>query len=198
MVTVMIGLPNNLKKFVLHKSFACFHSPVLHQAFSGPSLESQTQIYTIDDFDFPDAFGAIMDWMYTERSSGFLDAMEMAEVEAEGGARLLPNYLYIIWVLADRLLMPKLQNRIMDVVYDHEFCRNETPGIPWVYKNTTPGSKLRRFVIYRIADDRYSQRDRESLQILPTECLVDWALSSAHFAKPGLSNEIADFMVEEY
>jgi hypothetical protein len=50
LVKFLIG-PDNKEpaEFMIHKEFACYHSPVFDAAFNGPFVEGQTQTYRMDD-----------------------------------------------------------------------------------------------------------------------------------------------------
>jgi hypothetical protein len=73
---------------------------MLDRAFNGTFIEGQTQCITIEDFDHPKAFSVVLSWMNTQT----LDGKKLKE-------RWGSDYelcLYILWVLADRLVMPEL------------------------------------------------------------------------------------------
>ena len=49
-VTSLIGKESNpSKKFIIHKEFACYVSPVFDAAFNSNFVEGQTQTYKLDD-----------------------------------------------------------------------------------------------------------------------------------------------------
>jgi hypothetical protein len=52
---------------LVHEAIACHHSRILDKPFNSPFIEGQTQTITTKDFDFPDAFGAVQSWMYTQK-----------------------------------------------------------------------------------------------------------------------------------
>jgi hypothetical protein len=62
-----------------------------------------------------------------------------------------------LWVLADKLCVPALQNLIIDTIYKICITRDlaTTPTFHYIYKNTESGSLLRR------------------LAVLQTTCLLD-------------------------
>jgi hypothetical protein len=63
------------------------------------------------------------------------------------------NELYQLWVLADRLLIPKLQNdTIIELLLKPE-AKTPIAGDVWIYTNTTQDSKPRRFLADRCAMD---------------------------------------------
>ena len=96
-------------------------------------MEGQTQTFTIEDFDRPDAFGIIQSWMYTQNTDGWKE--KLAETQS--------FKLYCAWILADRLIIPKLQNDVITILPKMILPLGD---IHWLYKNTTPGGKLRSFM----------------------------------------------------
>ncbi|KAH7360630.1 hypothetical protein BKA65DRAFT_189714 [Rhexocercosporidium sp. MPI-PUGE-AT-0058] len=169
------------KKYIIHKSIACYHSPVLDKAFNGPYTEGQTQVMTIEDFDRPDAFGAIQSWMYTQNTDGWKD--EMGEEH--------DRKLYFVWILADRLIMPKLQNQVMNLLMDIRIFSLLWLG--FIYKNTSPESKLRSFVSDRFATS-INLRDKKTWlkAEVPVEFLLDLLFAQAWEVRPIPENMTAE------
>lgn len=91
------------------------------------------------DFQYPDTFGYIISWLYTQNFEAF-------EYEWHVGFSMVP---YIIWVVADMLIMPELQNEIMGAI-----MRIQTKPMgkaKWIYENTTEVSKLRKCFVESVA-----------------------------------------------
>lgn len=71
---------------------------MLDAAFNGPYIEGKSNTMTIDDFPFTEAFAFLQCSMYTMKIEHLL-------------SRSLTVTSYCVaWILADRLLIPKLQN----------------------------------------------------------------------------------------
>jgi hypothetical protein len=51
---------------VVHKEFACYHSPVLKAAFDGEFIESKTKTYELHDIEGPVA-QLFVNWLYTQK-----------------------------------------------------------------------------------------------------------------------------------
>jgi hypothetical protein len=106
-------------KFVIHKHLICHHSPFFAAAFNSNFKEGITQEMTID-VDHK-VFGLFVNWLYNKVILG-----------ASGEQPDLPTLAHL-WILADRVLIPKLQNQVMDIMYSRllsggsvvgqEFCR---------------------------------------------------------------------------
>ncbi|CZT08202.1 uncharacterized protein RAG0_13350 [Rhynchosporium agropyri] len=122
-------------KYIMHKSVACYYSPVLDKAFNGPFIEGQTQTFTIEDFAWPGTFGAIQSWMYTQKTDTW-----KAEWGNAYGAKL-----YALYILADRMLMPKLQNEAIVLLLAAKCLPFR--WLEYIYKETSPESKLRLCII---------------------------------------------------
>ncbi|PMD43738.1 hypothetical protein L207DRAFT_621503 [Hyaloscypha variabilis F] len=113
-VTFRIGTGSARKLFLVHKTLACNASPVLKAAFNSTFVEGQTQIYTMEDID-PGVFESLVKWLYTRklihefytifRIYDKPDKQELIRGLHEGAQRLAG-----LWVLADRLLIPRLHH----------------------------------------------------------------------------------------
>jgi len=138
-VTFIVG--TNKTKFLIHKSFACAYSPVLKAAFNNTFVEGQTQTYKLEETT-EGAFGLLSQWIYTQKLDGDLGGKEKAG----------PN-LYRLWILAEKLLMPRLQNLAIDhIEADHVKYRVIfVPEFEYVWENTTVDSPLRRLLAYQCA-----------------------------------------------
>jgi hypothetical protein len=86
-------------KFIIHKNKICSHSSFFSAAFNSNFIEGMNQEMTLD-VDLK-AFGIIANWMYTQ------------DIVASSGE--LPDFCTLarVWILADRFLIPKLQNQAM-------------------------------------------------------------------------------------
>ena len=112
MVTIILsrrspfmGLPTKDVKFCIHKKFICYHSPFFAAAFNGPFIEGETQTMKLDDVDAK-LFGIFTNWLYTQ------DLMN-------GDGNYLSDIadLAKLWILAQRFLMPRMQNQVMRVLH---------------------------------------------------------------------------------
>lgn len=170
----------------MHKAIACHHSPVLNKAFNGLFLEGQTQTFTIEDFKQPNAFYYIQSWMYTQQTDSW---------KLEYGASC-PVRIFHVWILADRLLMPRLQNAVMELMHD-------APCVPLrqlrvVYDNTLPESKLRNYLIDLCAIRKFSKEDKDSWLAagVPSELLLNILIAQIRDIPPTPYNiKIEDYLV---
>jgi hypothetical protein len=101
MVTLYVGSKSGKGSHV-HKDFACHHSSVFHAAFTTNNfLEGQTQTYVLQNTTEP-VVRLLVHWMYTEQ----LDISESESAKPNSSEDLS---LVQLWILADKLLIPRLQ-----------------------------------------------------------------------------------------
>jgi hypothetical protein len=164
LVTFVVG-PEK-KEFVVHKSFVCHASSILRAAFNSNFLEGQTQRYVLEDITEA-AFYLFSEWVYTQN----------IHWDGEGKNEPTSNSLPQVWVLAEKLLFPKLQNRVMNLIEDIWKIRGTFPlTIPWIYDNTTYDSPLRRIYVHQYAWNLQSHTYRRADILLPTEFFIDLAV----------------------
>ncbi|KAH7363913.1 hypothetical protein BKA65DRAFT_390126, partial [Rhexocercosporidium sp. MPI-PUGE-AT-0058] len=156
LVTFLIGPKDDLTKFVIHKEFACYHSPVLDAAFNGDFVEGQTQTYRLEDVS-ASAFRLFSQWIYTRK----LELLQMSSKVKDITDSTPDPYLQqdmdlaMLWILADKFAMPRLQNGVI-LCMNH--VSNSLQRLPqktfhYIYENTTPGSPLRKMTIYQCATE---------------------------------------------
>ncbi len=160
MVTVHVTDAVQQKKtFIIHKDFVTHHSSFFKAAFSGSWTEASTQTM---EFDAPscDSFAIFVDWVYSR------------QIEDGEGALPSAKELVNLWVLADSILVPGLQNKAMEAINEHAANHADLPADFFVhlYECTTPESKLRAlFVDMAVAFPNSITKPRK----LPYEMLVD-------------------------
>jgi BTB/POZ domain len=90
----------------VHKDLICYHSPFFNAAFTGPFLEGETQSMTLEDLD-PTIFGFLVHWLYTKKVT-IQESTDGKEWKAMSD----------LWLLAQRSLIPQLQNDAMIKLHD--------------------------------------------------------------------------------
>ncbi|KAK0124406.1 hypothetical protein ONS95_009367 [Cadophora gregata] len=166
-VTLTIGQGSNMRTYTLFQEFASYHSPMLAAGFNGPFRESQTRHMVIDDFQWPEIFGNVQHWMYTRTLCGPNDA------------KLLTSGLCLVWILADRLIMPKLQNDVMDELFTKRGPSRPLPLICWLYKIPIPDGKLRELWVDRWAFEcnKGGAEGEAGDLVMPAQFLLDVSLA---------------------
>ncbi|CZR51147.1 uncharacterized protein PAC_01022 [Phialocephala subalpina] len=132
--------------FIVHRDFATCYSPVLKAAFESGFIEGQKQEYRFDeDFD-EDVIRILSQWFYTQKIDlGNIREPDLGPPISTIDLRI--DCLIKLWVLADRLLIPKLQNVAIESL---KVISNEASVLP-ADLNTAKGSPLRIWFIYQFA-----------------------------------------------
>jgi len=146
--------------FSVHKWIICRHSPFLDAAFkTAPGDEPITRTFLDGD---PNTFKRIVEWLYTE------------EIQKVG--EHLPQFceLLDLWLMADLLVMPKLQDDAMKLLLDRSLLPPPTLVIDCehIYNNTIEGSPLRRLLVaYTVGGDNF--RLPKDYTPIPREMLIE-------------------------
>lgn len=105
------------------------------------------------------------------------DGMQEAKKAAED------THLFKLWVLADKLLIPQLQNSVLHKV--QEICTGTniipTSSITYVYDNTHQGSPLRRWILNECASLQMTWFEEHPTQFpkdMLLELVVLWKTAS--------------------
>ncbi|XMA14322.1 hypothetical protein WAI453_007113 [Rhynchosporium graminicola] len=193
LVTFLIGPGPNPVEFLIHKEIVCHNSGVLAVAFNGNFIEGRTQTYRIDDTT-ERAFKLFMQWLYSKSFTLVQDRVtyEMSESQ-EAAAKSENHSLVELWVLADMLLMPSLQNAIIDVMMKIYYQDADFPAYicEYVYQHTEKDSALRRLLVKQCTLFGEDAETLEKLAIqLPKEMLVDVYVSQILLVPGYMSSEI--------
>lgn len=105
------AVESNNQTFIIHKEYICFYSPFFDAAFNGKFKEAESQSMPLEDVD-PAVFGLLVHWVYHQK-------FDLPRVEGKEG-KFSADYekLAELWILAQRTLMPALQNHVVDVILD--------------------------------------------------------------------------------
>lgn len=188
-----MGAGNDTKEFLVHKDITCFSSPVLKAAFNSESIEGQKLSYKLENVEF-EVFQLFLRWMYKQDILYHLtlkdchlleraqpnDPPEMTKMLKVVFKKLDSKVhgLVQLWILADRLLIPRLQNLAMKLLLEIVSMKeiNKTLKGEWIhiYENTTTGSPLRKlvFVACALLEDLPAEADCEHL---PRQTILDIA-----------------------
>lgn len=127
LVTFIIGKNGETVNFTAHKEVICCHSPVLEAAFNSNFIEGQTQTCRLEDTT-EDAFKLFMQWIYSQR----LTLKQLDDCWTTVEAEEVSEYMNLmgLWVLADRLCIPCLQNAVItaadEIGEEHHILRPES------------------------------------------------------------------------
>lgn len=148
MVTILVGAGDNKAKFVVHKDFVCHYSLVFRAAFNGVFIEGQSQIYYLRD-EREKVVGLLVEWIYTKDISSSNDRSGYDD-------------LVELWILADKLCIPDLQDNVIDRLKEMNFKPADVKAlasqIGKVYRGTSDKSQLRNFAVAECAS-HFKPRD---------------------------------------
>jgi hypothetical protein len=147
----------------VHKSFICYYSPYFDAVFNGSFAEGKTQRVELEDAP-PAAFNMFVNWLYTQDIvDGELDLPDS-------------NNLIDLWILADRFIVPRLQNQAMELILDKKMRAGHISVKTHIraYENTARGSKLRSILVDRRLNSMLvSTRPAHQCQWPPVEMLEE-------------------------
>lgn len=188
MVTVNVKNEQGTKEksFTVYKEFICYYSPFFDAAFNGSFREGETQTMLWEDVE-PTEFALFVRWLYTQNV-----------LDVAGHSQPSLWELTNLWILADRLLIPKLQNEVIFAFEQLRFCSNLPARCFERAYTTAPESALRRYIA-RLAVPTSSNYKGRKLENYPKELLVDMLRSEYKNTPvaPISAEELKEFLVEE-
>ncbi|CAG8950401.1 hypothetical protein HYFRA_00006894 [Hymenoscyphus fraxineus] len=145
LITLLSGPPTDLSSFVVHKCFAVHYSPVLkaafeHQATAAPHPLGIT--YQLDEED-KTTTEFLVQWLYTQD----IQPAQLKPDATYNSAEILS--IVKLWLLAERLEMPSLQNAAIKKINDchTQFRMFNYNDINYIWSATKEGSLLRLYYI---------------------------------------------------
>ncbi len=161
---------------MVFKSFLRHYSKYFDEALNDSVAEGQTQTVTIQDFDFPEAFGHVMSWMYTQSTENWLSTSE--------GAYAIADNLTHVWMLADLLAIPDLQNQVVHLLIKlGNFGANAT--VTWMCLKTQESIRIRCLISRVLVCGLESgEKPREMLKRLHIDTVLDIAVLLAQKVDP--------------
>lgn len=155
----------------MHQELICFYSPYFKAAFKGGFQEATTGEVVLDDVD-AEVFGLFVQWLYTQ------DIMDPdSSTTGETIKKQMPSTTHLIelWLLAEYLQVPKLQNYVLKVIKEREKpldLQNESFHI--LYERTESGSILRKFFVDLLCWSSMSGQTVLKMQhAIPSEMILD-------------------------
>jgi hypothetical protein len=136
----------------------------LRTAFTGNFIEAETQSIDLDDVE-PEVFDIFVQWLYT------------SELHKHGSNLPRGDLLIKLWVLADRLMIQKLQNTAICAI-EHKVMKEDlvvrTDQVKYIYENTVSGSPLRRLIVDQCSNLHHeSFALRRPIEDYPKDMLFD-------------------------
>ncbi|PMD39520.1 hypothetical protein L207DRAFT_566493 [Hyaloscypha variabilis F] len=157
--SMLLPQKGQTQSFRIHKNFICYYSPFFDAAFNGKSIEGKSQGPELDDTPH-EVFGIFVNWLY----------MQKIEIKSDCEWDIRCILLMNVWLLADRAMVPRLQNEALALLEragreDREFPPSQYQRI---YRNTTKDSPLRACIVKMWPDLTISNSE-----LYPRELLVD-------------------------
>jgi hypothetical protein len=154
------------KTFRVHKNFICYYSPFFDAAFNGNFVEGDTQSMNLEETS-TEAFGIFVNWLYTQGIENSKKGLPCCEA------------LIDLWLLADLVLVPRLQNDAMEKLAEARLLRKGLPTsvLTRAYNHTAKGSLLRRYIVRTWKNSKISGSDN-----YPRQFLVDLVNDSSYRA----------------
>ncbi|KAF8851449.1 hypothetical protein BDZ45DRAFT_695901 [Acephala macrosclerotiorum] len=141
MVTFAVADENDVivERIMVHKNHACFYSPVLHTALNSIFAEGLSQTYTFRTTTVR-AVRFLVEWIYSQQ-------LELVQVNKKPNEFLLKaqvreedSSLAELWVLADELMMPQLQNQVVSYMEQIAHVMDKPPAacvFKYIYSEKT-------------------------------------------------------------
>ncbi|KAG4443027.1 hypothetical protein IFR05_001481 [Cadophora sp. M221] len=196
LVTFYIGPAK--KKAIVHKSIVCQASPVLEAAFDSLFIEGQTQVYELEDTTEA-AFVLFVQWIYRGRIK-LVKGLAQNDDKSHEELRIKQAALADLWILAEKLLIPELQNRAIDLIegYRLHYGLISKYMAQKAYDNTCVDSPLQRYLVYVSVWMLEVEAFRRSASFYPHAMLVDIATLSRQCLISGskFSSDMSQFHVE--
>lgn len=179
------------RRVFLHKAFACHHSPVLKEAFKRVLPEGRSHAFILENTD-SETFSLFVEWIYTQR----------LELDSGDSNRVTNKILVQLWVLAEKLDVARLQNRVIDLLYKiyKRDAAISTVNLRYVYDNTKEGSALRRFFVHQCTYCLEPQVLQLEPQHFPPAMLLELAMATRSLLKTRCqmpNKDATKFHVEE-
>lgn len=137
-----------------------------------------------------EAFGLLSQWFYTQKLEG----------EFGGREKAVPT-LCRLWILAEKLLIPRLQNLVIDLIETERVKYNVVWTLVFhhVWDNTAANSPLRRLFISQAAWYMNEIGFRTHVPDFPKEMLAEicFLLSQDLRTKANTPRDMAEFHVKE-
>jgi hypothetical protein len=183
-ITFIVGEGEEAKTFSLHRNVICSHTQFFNTANKGKLKAGETDRVYLEDVE-PHVFGLLFFWMY---SGGSFLQRQVGERQ-EDTLNQTPTQLAKLWVLANNLRMPKLQNAVIDEIYcaievmfrdieslqltDETHAQLMIPFIEYAYE--TGIAMLRDLAVDRLAFGCSESVFMDMVEILPNHIVVEIA-----------------------
>ena len=167
MITVAVKSPTTatVEKFIIHKTFICHYAPSFSHIYPSTTSNGEPNIPEVEIE--PYIFTGLVNWIYTQ---------EIKDTETEKSIVGI-EFLVGLWVLAEKTLIPKLQNQVMQLLRTGKtgYCKDDGELLKYAYQNSSKKSPLRRALVDIFIQDLGSVKEGEVVDysVVPHEMFVD-------------------------
>jgi hypothetical protein len=172
-VRLYVGVGPYATSFDLHRDVACRHSPILKDAFKNVIRGDRMQEYHLNCPEIDETVVSLLIyWFYDPNLEANLEMDSIRFIPGKGRKTAI---LVKLWVLADILLIPILQNQIVMAIENLRKRENFTATfvLPYVCKNTARNSPLRALLRDQCLWELKRSWIREHPREFPTDLFVD-------------------------
>ncbi|KAF2502313.1 hypothetical protein BU16DRAFT_4689 [Lophium mytilinum] len=154
-VTVRVSSTNRSQDFLIHDSFLVKSSDFFAAALRGEWRESIERVIPLPDLS-PDHFNIYFHWLYSGKIYSAPDGYDKKPVQPQVETEFKGEMSSLVrcWTMGQRLMDTKFMDTVMDalihLVEDAPSFINAKADVAVIYKETLPGSMLRRFIIEQI------------------------------------------------
>ena len=166
------------------------------------SEQGETQTFHLNDIR-PSCFRLFLEWIYSQTLSVFTIQDLTSNQDPEDDLTVINFFidqdldLAQLWLLAERLLIPALQNEVMKQLLSKLHANDwTTDWIPYAWANSESGSAIRKFAVdlcvRHVKNDAY----RDNPEHFPHELLIIVAACLSGLAEPVTSK--GELQTEHY
>jgi len=172
-------LPETNYKLIYHSfQIACYHSPVMNAAFNSEFIEGQTKIYRLEDTTAR-AFQFFVQWLYSQK----LHVQQLQDDWVNDSDKSSNENIALseLWVLAEKMSMPQLQNAAIEIINEvHDKAKVvPTKSLHYVHSHTSEDSLLRKYRVSLLAEQLHYRNFRKNPSSFPHGILIDLAILHA-------------------
>jgi len=193
MITIAVKSPTThaIEKFTIHKNFINHYAPQFPTLYPSTTTTGSPDPPTIETE--PNIFTGLVSWIYTQE---VIDAESTTSVVGI-------EFLVELWILAERIAIPKLQNQVMRLLKTGKtgYCKDDGQLLKYAYRNSSKNSPLRRVLVDIFIQDLGSFKEGEVVDysVVPLEMFIDITevIRRQNLARKFTKSKEADLMVSE-
>jgi hypothetical protein len=187
MITIHVG--SKRKTFAIHKALICNRSQFFSKVFNSSFKEGTEGVMYLPEDD-PQAFGALVNWMYRDQLPPFPTTQFS---DNKTGCDVYIRSLLPLFQLSEKLCINAVTNQMMDIIQDFHFKQSRIyncKDLKKIYGNTHQGSKLRDYAVLMILRKTALGTYTDHAKDVALEHLVPLVQSEPEFARNFVEDKI--------